>query len=89
MMARIVRNYRAYQCKGLVERRRNRITKSVIGVYHAEQAGLEAIPQDPWATVCETHSSVLRSATLRLARRSMTYTDWCNECAEILRKRPA
>jgi len=68
---------------GLVERRRNRRTGTLVGLYHAHQAGIDADPETPWSTVCEDHSSMIGHRTLALARSGMVAPDdWCAACAD-------
>jgi len=69
---------------GLVESRRCRATGLEVGLYAAEQAGIESDPEVPWATVCEEHGSVVCHPTLALARSHMARPEWCEECGPAL-----
>jgi len=66
---------------GLVEMRKCRVTKDYIGVYRSAEAGLEADPDLPWSTVCESHSYIVSHSTLANARAAASYPDWCEECS--------
>ena len=79
----ITRTYNLNGYAGLVERRRNRRTGTLVGLYHAHQAGIDADPETPWVTVCEDHGSTISHQTLALARSGMVAPDdWCDECAD-------
>ena len=43
----------------------------MVGVYHAEQAGMGDDPDGRWVTVCETHHTLVSHPTLALARYSV------------------
>jgi hypothetical protein len=67
---------------GLVERRKTR-RGVVVGLYAADQAGMEDDPELPWATVCEDHGSIVCHPTLQLARDWMAAPHgWCDDCRE-------
>lgn len=67
---------------GCVELRRNRVTGTLVGVYHAEQARLCA-EAGPWVTVCEDHGTTINHASLRAARHHAAAPhDWCETCQE-------
>jgi len=78
----MIKHYHSEGCKGLVERRKNRLTGTVMGLYHAEQGGLDTDPENPWATVCEEHGSVVTHSSLKLARGHLAVPDWCEDCQE-------
>ena len=66
---------------GCVQQRIAQQTKSLVGVYHAEQAGMESDPSIPWATVCEKHGNLVCHPTLRLARyHAVDPKGWCEDC---------
>lgn len=65
---------------GLVLRTICRATGRPMGLYAADQAGIEDDPQTPWAAVCEHHGSILVTETQRSARSAMAYPDWCEDC---------
>lgn len=77
---------RAYSFRGLagcVVQRVSRETGALVGLYHADQAGLDSDPANPWATVCEAHSNMVTHASLRLARLSLAApSEWCEACRE-------
>jgi hypothetical protein len=72
---------------GCVQRRKARDTGSLIGIYHAERAGLDPAG-GPWATMCEDHGTVINHETLRLAREhSSDPIGWCEDCRETVARR--
>lgn len=76
----VVREYAFNGLAGCVAQRRSRLTGYFVGVYHAEQAGLDA-SGGPWATVCEEHAHVVNHDTLNLARsHAGDPTGWCEPC---------
>lgn len=74
---------------GLIEVRRNRITKLEVGLYHARQGGIDTDEENPWATVCHEHGSLVIHPSLRLARSSLAYPEWCEDCQSVLDARKA
>ena len=36
-----------------------------------------------WITACNTHSNVVASSSLPLARAAMKYPDFCEECMQV------
>lgn len=66
---------------GCVELRKRK-NGVVVGVYNAEQAGLESDePSCKWMTVCESHHYLVGHATLKLALyHAVTPEEWCDEC---------
>lgn len=71
---------------GCVVQRRSRRTGTLVGLYAAEQAGLDPAGGS-WATVCEDHGVIANHATLDLARRHLPAVEWCEACQEQLRAR--
>lgn len=65
---------------GCVTQRTSRATGTLVGVYRADQAGIDADPEAPWAVVCESHNTILTVATLMLAKASTDPRDWCDDC---------
>lgn len=76
---------REYSCSGragCVELRRSRQSGTVIGIYVAEQAGMDP-DGGPWVTICEEHGSLVNHRTLQLARDHRADPQgWCEECRE-------
>lgn len=67
---------------GCVVRRRSRRTGHLVGLYHAEQAGMDPA-SGAWATVCEDHGSICNHTTLALARSHLgDPTGWCEACRD-------
>lgn len=67
---------------GCVELRRSRTTGHMVGLYHAEQAGMDP-DSGAWATVCEEHASICNHSTLAHARAHLgDPTMWCALCRE-------
>jgi hypothetical protein len=67
---------------GRVECRRNRVTGTMVGLYHTARADMDE-DSGKWSAVCEDHGSILSCDTLRQARGFMTdVADWCEDCRE-------
>jgi hypothetical protein len=65
---------------GCVVQQRSRITGALVGLYQAEQAGMDA-EAGRWSTVCEAHGSCVNHATLAAARAHLPDpTMWCEAC---------
>ncbi len=73
---------------GFIESRINRITKTEISLYDADKAGLESDPENPWATVCEAHGSIMMFASKSAARYHMAVPEWCSTCAKTINGEP-
>jgi hypothetical protein len=65
---------------GCVTLRRSRATGTLVGVYHAVQAGMEDDPETPWMAVCEEHSTLVGLHTLAAAMASTDPREWCDDC---------
>jgi hypothetical protein len=65
---------------GCVTRFRSRTTKTLVGVYHGAQAGMEDDPELPWISVCEEHHTIVGHATLGQARLTRDPTEFCDNC---------
>lgn len=66
---------------GCVQLRRARATKTLVGVYHGVQSGIDAEPSTPWVAVCEEHGSILSCESLKLAKSQAVEPEgWCSEC---------
>lgn len=66
---------------GCVTQRKTRQTKTIVGVYQSEQAGMESDPALPWATVCETHNMIVCHPSLKTAMSHASQPqDWCEYC---------
>ena len=66
---------------GCVQLRRARETKTLVGVYHGIQSGMEASPTEPWVAVCEEHGQILSCESLKLAKfQAADPKGWCSEC---------
>lgn len=72
---------------GLVRWSRSRVTGGKVGIYAAEQAGLD--PEGgQWAIVCEEHSLILNCPTFEVAQYYAPRTDhWCEECQKLQAQR--
>lgn len=67
---------------GCVVQRKSQRTGHLVGLYNAEQAGMDP-DSGPWATVCEKHSIICNHSTLKLARDHLgDPTMWCEECQD-------
>lgn len=66
---------------GLREARIARSTGTLVGLYRADEAGIEDDPRTPWATVCEDHSTVVCHETRTAAGAALAYPGgWCDDC---------
>ena len=76
------RQYSFNDLAGCVEQRRSRATGTMVGLYQAEQAGLDP-DAGKWVTVCEDHSTCVNHPTLSMARHHLPDpTGWCDDCRE-------
>jgi hypothetical protein len=70
-----------------------RSTGTVVTLYRTDEAGLGTNegPDDaptPWATVCETHSTIVCHMTRRAAESWLAAPEgFCDDCRELLDKR--
>lgn len=81
-----MQTYAFHSLAGCVVQRRSRRTGTLVGLYAAEQAGLDPAGGS-WATVCEDHGAIANHATLNLARTHLPAVEWCEACQEQLRAR--
>lgn len=65
---------------GCVVRFRSMATKSLVGIYHGAQSGLDADPETPYVSVCESHSALIGHRSLRVAKRFRNPAEWCDDC---------
>jgi len=65
---------------GLVERKNNRSTGLPMELFAADQTDID-VGGDRWAVVCAEHGSIVGAPNLALARQSMAYPMWCEECS--------
>ena len=66
---------------GCVVQRKSRKTGTTVGIYQANQAGMESDPESPWATVCEVHHTLVCHTSLKLAfHHAPDPTGWCEDC---------
>jgi hypothetical protein len=58
----------------------------LVGIYHADQAGLDNDPATPWFTTCEVHHNCVGHPSLRLAKsHAVNPSGWCQGCTERLK----
>jgi len=75
---------------GLVQKMRAHSTGTEVGLYAADQAGMESDPETPWCTVCEEHNTLVCHSTLALARsHAADPAGWCEECRANLERKAA
>lgn len=87
-MSRQAKEYSFNGLAGCVIQRVSRETGTLVGLYQADQAGMESDPETPWATVCEEHHTLVCHTTLALAKDHLGYpTNWCEGCQEAVEKR--
>ncbi len=75
-----MKRYNLHGVAGLVERKNNRATGRLMGLYAAEQSDMD-VGGDRWAVICEDHGSIIGAPTMALAHQSMAYPEWCEECS--------
>lgn len=81
-MPKQTKRYNAEGFAGCVQFRKVQRTGTMVGIYHAEQAGL-CVEGGPWVTSCE-HGSLINHNNLRLAKLFAPVPDeWCEECHAI------
>jgi hypothetical protein len=72
--------YSADAARGLVDRRLNRQTGTLVSIYLADEAGIDT-DGVKYAVVCEEHGAILAVSNLKLARYDMASPmDWCEDC---------
>ncbi len=82
------RAYGANGVTGLVRRTRARSTSHLVGLYHAQQSGIEMDPETPWVTVCEEHGSCVCHQSLALARQWTAEPEtWCEKCQKEMEEK--
>lgn len=69
---------------GCRQLRKARSTGTVVGIYRADEAGLDdGEGEEPYSTICEEHSFVVSHRTLELARwHASSPEDWCEPCRD-------
>jgi hypothetical protein len=67
---------------GCVNQWTARDTKTLIGLYHGVQAGMEVVQDALWCVVCEVHHTLVGHASLVEARRTRSPRDFCDECRD-------
>lgn len=68
---------------GCVQLRYARSTGTLVGVYRADEAGMEDDPVWPWATTCEDHGNLVLHKTRALAiSHAPDPQGWCDACRE-------
>lgn len=65
-------------------RRRNRATGALVGLYKADEAGLDTDGGQNWYLVCEDHGRLLSFPTRQSAEwhGGDDTTEWCDGCRE-------
>src|SRR5262249_23298229 len=72
---------------GCVSQAIARETGTLVGVYHAGQAGMDNDPLTPWFTVCEEHHYLVGHPSLRLARQwAPAPSEWWERCWMLARQ---
>lgn len=64
---------------GCVMRHRSRATGTTIGIYKADQAGLDGSAGE-WIAMCEEHGEQYAFPNLRHAQKNYAGAPWCNQC---------
>jgi len=72
---------------GIVLYRKARSTKTHVGLYRSDEAGIESDPEYPWSTVCVEHGGVVCHHTRAAAETFLSHPeDWCPTCQEGARR---
>ena len=80
----IRKQYGAHGLAGCVQITKSRATGLRLGIYHGEQSGLECGDREnPWVTVCEEHGTLVGHPTLRLALRTRSGEEFCDDCRAL------
>lgn len=75
--------YEFNELAGCVVQRKSQRTGQLVGLYDAEQAGMDPAG-GAWLTVCEPHGSLCNHRTLALARHHLADpTMWCDTCRAL------
>lgn len=64
---------------GCVMRHRSRATGTTIGIYKADQAGLDGSVGE-WIAICEDHGERYAFPNLRHAQKNYAGAPWCGQC---------
>jgi hypothetical protein len=68
---------------GIAAYRKVRSTGTHVGLYKADDAGIESDPRTPWATVCIEHGGVVCYETRKAAESYVAHPEqWCPVCQE-------
>lgn len=65
---------------GCVDQWTARDTKTLVGLYHGAQAGMEVEQEVLWCVVCEKHHTLVGHSTLVDARRTRSPMAFCDGC---------
>lgn len=77
---KVAREYAFNNLAGCVVQRKSRETGLLVGLYNAEQAGMDP-EAGPWVTVCEEHGQLVNHSTLKLAMWHLADPKgWCEVC---------
>lgn len=69
---------------GCVAYRRAQSMGTYVGLYHADEAGIESDPEGKWATVCEEHHTLVTHRTRVIAASHLSHPEeWCEDCQAI------
>src|SRR5216110_927621 len=77
-MSKITRQYAYNGLTGCVTQQKDEDTGITVGLYCAEQAGIDA--DGPWVTVCERHGTICSHTTQQKARETLALVEWCEAC---------
>lgn len=80
MSTRKIYNHNGFE--GCVAQWTSRDTKTLVGLYHGEQSGMETDPEALWCVVCEKHHTLVGHPTLAEARRTRSPLDFCDDCRD-------
>jgi hypothetical protein len=72
-----------YVYAGMRILRRARSTGTLVGLYHAAEAGIDNDPENPWVTVCEEHNTFVSHQTRKHAEGFLSHPyEWCELCRQ-------
>lgn len=69
---------------GLIQRRRNRATRTIVSIFDAAESGLECEAGLDYVLVCDDHGACVGVETIAVARSEATDPrGWCDDCREV------
>lgn len=73
------------QNAGFMAARQNDVTGGWVTIYVAAAQGIDVGEGNKYAVVCEEHGTILGTNSLRVARPTMRYPEFCDACMAVAR----